>query len=149
MQCRDNASSNASSERRQSNDTALRMPTLKGCWWNWATPMVTTPTPPMLKRSLVETTPEFRCALLRLYQLRNFNTVFCVIADGAKQTLFERRLQEEPFHNTRSGPLPLHRGSAEHLPVESAACRGRSLIFRWSVVSPLVNGGWGAKPKKQ
>ena len=39
----------------------------------------------------VETTPEFRRALLRLYQLRDFDTALYVVADEAKRSLFEKR----------------------------------------------------------
>ncbi len=49
----------------------------------------------------VETTPNFRRALLRLYQLRNFDTTFYIIADSAKQGLLEKCLREEPFHAIR------------------------------------------------
>ena len=49
----------------------------------------------------VETTPEFRRALLRLYQLRDFDTVLYVIADEAKRNLFDKRLQDEPFYALR------------------------------------------------
>jgi len=46
----------------------------------------------------VETTPEFRRALLRLYQLRDFNTILYIVANNAKQELFEKYLQYEPFN---------------------------------------------------
>lgn len=45
----------------------------------------------------VEIRPDFRSALLRLYQLRDFNTVLYVVADDTKRKLFEKCLQYEPF----------------------------------------------------
>jgi hypothetical protein len=49
----------------------------------------------------VETTPDFRRALLRLYQLRDFDTALYVISNAAKRNLFEKRLLDEPFHILR------------------------------------------------
>lgn len=49
----------------------------------------------------VEMKPNFRRALLRLYQLRDFNTTLYVVADDTKQKLFEKCLQDEPFHILR------------------------------------------------
>ena len=49
----------------------------------------------------VETTPEFRRALLRLYQLCDFDTALYIVADEAKRPLFEKRLQDEPFYALR------------------------------------------------
>jgi len=49
----------------------------------------------------VETTPEFRRALLRLYQLKDFDTILYIIADDTKKNLFEKRLHDEPFYILR------------------------------------------------
>ncbi|MFQ5799236.1 MAG: hypothetical protein ACE5JU_18465 [Candidatus Binatia bacterium] len=50
----------------------------------------------------VENTPEFRRALLKLYQLRDFKTDFFLIAEGKKRALFESRLNNDPFYEIKA-----------------------------------------------
>jgi len=45
----------------------------------------------------VENTAEFRRAMLKLYQLRDFETQFYLIAADKKRALFESRLNDDPF----------------------------------------------------
>ncbi len=49
----------------------------------------------------VETTPEFRRSMLKLYQLRDFNVALYIIADARKKVMFEKHLQDDPFHSLR------------------------------------------------
>ncbi len=46
----------------------------------------------------VENTPEFRRSLLKLYQLRDFKTDFYLVADESKKSLFNSRLDNDPFN---------------------------------------------------
>lgn len=50
----------------------------------------------------VENTPEFKRSMLKLYQLRDLKTEFYLIADTEKESLFESRLNDDPFNNIRS-----------------------------------------------
>lgn len=49
----------------------------------------------------VENTPEFRCAMLKLYQLRDFKTDFFLIGEEKKRALFESRLSDDPFYEVK------------------------------------------------
>ena len=49
----------------------------------------------------VENTPEFRRSMLKLYQLRDYKTEFYLIADQDRKSLFEKRLDNDPFNDIR------------------------------------------------
>jgi hypothetical protein len=49
----------------------------------------------------VENTPEFRRAMLKLYQLRGFKTDFFLIAEKEKRALFESHLNNDPFYEIK------------------------------------------------
>ncbi len=49
----------------------------------------------------VENTPEFRRSLLKLYQLRDFKTEFYLVADESKKSLFDTRLDNDPFNQNK------------------------------------------------
>lgn len=45
----------------------------------------------------VEVTTGLRSGMLRLYQLLDFNPTLFIVADARKESIFRRRLEEEPF----------------------------------------------------
>lgn len=68
----------------------------------------------------VENTPEFRRSMLKLYQLRDYKTDFYLVAAEDKKSLFESRLNNDPFNSVRHDFLFRSFEEVSHLYVAAA-----------------------------